>query len=377
MLLNKKKRLSLPARMRLLCLLLGTSMAPPLGAVRIGINTYSDTAIISYGDRVTAIDGGIIRADDGYSSINGFRLDDVGDTVGHHHRDNSLFTVTLTGYQHGQTIPLSIKLGRTTFDTHSVRSTFFPDDSSSTVVNNGCARIEPSSTNVSVGNQTIDIDPGNNIRRNCTGRTVEFRYINIQPAQGIRREVLFDLPAMMRSEAYQRLPPDLYFIETNIANLEHWQARVGGSRDFPLPLTIKIRKQAYFSGISLPSTNMPLKVTYAGQRIRGSASMPITLRGAFDPQFGRVRLSAQSSGGFSLRSGGGAIPYQATAVVNQQRYALNERSRASAPIVLSNLNDVRQIPLRLEVTFDQPRSQIGVSGSYRDNLTLIAEVPLV
>ncbi|MGY0161635.1 hypothetical protein [Edwardsiella tarda] len=225
--------------------------------------------------------------------------------------------------------------------------------------------------------QTVDIDPGNNIRQNCTGSTVEYRYRDIQPVQGIRREVLFDLPAMMRSEAYQRLPPDLYFVQTHIANLEHWQARVGGSRDFPLPLDINIRKQAYFSGLSLPSTSMPLKVTYVGQRVRGSASMPITLRGAFDPQFGKVRLSAQSSGGFSLRSGSGAIPYQAEAVVNQQRYALNERSSASAPIILRNLNDVRQIPLRLEVTFDQPRSQISVSGSYRDNLTLIAEVPLI
>ncbi|WP_438334475.1 fimbrial protein [Edwardsiella tarda] len=374
MLLNKKQRRSLPARTRLICLLLGTSMPPPLGAVRIGINAYSDTATIAYGDRVTAIDGGIIRGDDGYSSINGFRLDDVGDTAGRHYRDNSLFTVTLTGYQHGHTIQLPVKLGRTTFNTRSVSSNTFNDNH---VVNNGCVRVEPSSSDGPARVQTVDIDPGNNIRQNCTGSTVEFRYRDIQPVQGIRREVLFDLPAMMRSEAYQRLPPDLYFVQTHIANLEHWQARVGGSRDFPLPLDINIRKQAYFSGLSLPSTSMPLKVTYVGQRVRGSASMPITLRGAFDPQFGKVRLSAQSSGGFSLRSGSGAIPYQAEAVVNQQRYALNERSSASAPIILRNLNDVRQIPLRLEVTFDQPRSQISVSGSYRDNLTLIAEVPLI
>ncbi|MGY0155218.1 fimbrial protein [Edwardsiella tarda] len=374
MLLNKKLHLSLTARTRLLCLLLGISMGPPLGAVRIGVNAYSDTTTIAYGDRVTVIDGGIIRGDDGYSSINGFRLDDVGDTAGRHYRDNSLFTVTLTGYQYGHTIQLPVKLGRTTFDTRSVNSGSFNDNH---VVNNGCVRVEPSSIDGPPIVQTVDIDPGNNIRRNCTGSTIAFRYRDIRPAQGIRREVLLDLPTLMRSEAYQRLPPDLYSIHTNITNLEHWQARVGGSRDFPLPLAISIRKQAYFSGLSLPSTSMPLKVTYAGQRVRGSASMPITLRGTFDPQFGKVRLSAQSSGGFSLRSGSGAIPYQAEAVVNQQRYALNERSSASAPIILSNLNDVRQIPLRLEVTFDQPRSQISVSGSYRDNLTLIAEVPLI
>lgn len=105
--------------------------------------------------------------------------------------------------------------------------------------------------------------------------------------------------------------------------------------------------------------------------------MPITLQGAFDPTFGQVRLSARSSGGFSLRSGSSEVPYRAEAVVNQRRYALNDGSSASAPVVLGNLNDVRQIPLQLEVTFDSPRSQISVSGSYRDNLTLIAEVPLV
>ncbi|WP_438288524.1 fimbrial protein [Edwardsiella tarda] len=363
------------ARARWLGFLLGASIAPPLGAVRIGINTFNDVAQISYGDNVVQIDGGIIRADDGYSSINGFRLDDVGDSAGRHWRDNSLFSVTLTGYQHGQTIQLPIKLGRTTFNTRSTRYSSFDDHT--TVVNNGCVNIQPNNINTAPGEQTIDIDPGNDISRNCTGNTVEFRYSNIQPAQGIRREVLFDLPTMMRSEAYQRLPPDLYFIRTDISGLEHWQARVGSSRDFPLNLNINIRKQAYFSGISLPSTSLPLRITYVDQRVRGSASMPITLQGAFDPQFGRVRLSARSSGSFSLRNGRNEIPYQAAAVVNQQRYVLNDGSRARAPIVLSNLNDVRQIPLQLEVTFDQPRSQIGGSGSYRDNLTLIAEVPLV
>ncbi|ELM3723138.1 fimbrial protein [Edwardsiella piscicida] len=375
MLSKKTKCLSAMARARWLGFLLGASIAPPLSAVSIGVNTFNDVAQIAYGDNVVQIDGGIIRANDGYSSINGFRLDDVGDSAGRHFRDNSLFSVTLTGYQHGQTIQLPIKLGRTTFNTRSTRYSSFDDHT--TVVNNGCVNIQPDNVNAAPGEQTIDIDPGNDISRNCTGNTVEFSYRNIQPAQGIRREVLFDLPTMMRSEVYQRLPPDLYFIRTNISGLEHWQARVGGSRDFPLPLSINIRKQAYFTGISLPATTLPLRVTYADQRVRGSASMPITLQGAFDPQFGRVRLSARSSGSFSLRNGSSEIPYRAEAVVNQQRYALNDGSNASAPVVLGNLNDVRQIPLQLEVTFDSPRSQISVSGSYRDNLTLIAEVPFV
>ncbi|MGG5413609.1 fimbrial protein [Edwardsiella tarda] len=365
------------ARARWLGFLLGASIAPPLGAVQIGINTFNDVAQIVYGDNVVQIDGGIIRADDGYSSINGFRLDDVGDSAGRHSRDNSLFSVTLTGDQHGQTIQLPIKLGRTTFNTRSIIKAWFSDRTQA--VNNGCIRIEPAiSTGASAIEQTVDIDPGNNISQNCSGVSAEFRYRDIKPAQGIRREVLFDLPSIMHSEAYQRLPPDLYFFRGNVSGLERWLPRVGSSsRDFPLPLNINIRKQAYFSGLSLPATTLPLRVTYADQRVRGSASIPITLQGAFDPQFGRVRLSARSSGSFSLRNGRNEIPYQAAAVVNQQRYVLNDGSRASAPIVLSNLNDVRQIPLQLEVTFDQPRSQIGGSGSYRDNLTLIAEVPLV
>ncbi|EKS7779697.1 fimbrial protein [Edwardsiella piscicida] len=375
MLSKKIKRLSVTARTRWLCFLLSVSIVSPLWAVQIGVNTYNDIARIAYGDNINTIDGGIIRANDGYSSITGFQLNDVGDSAGRHFRDNSLFSVTLTGYQHGQTIQLPVKLGQTTFNTRSNRATYFYDNN--TVVNNGCVSIEPSTINLPIGEQTVDIVPGNNISQNCSGNSVEFRYTDIKPAQGIRREVLFDLPSMMRTEAYQRLPPDLYFFHGSVSGLEHWKARVGGSRDFPLPLTINIRKQAYFTGLSLPATTLPLRVTYADQRVRGSASMPITLQGAFDPTFGQVRLSARSSGSFSLRSGSSEVPYRAEAVVNQRRYALNDGSSASAPVVLGNLNDVRQIPLQLEVTFDSPRSQISVSGSYRDNLTLIAEVPLV
>ncbi|WP_392420635.1 fimbrial protein [Edwardsiella piscicida] len=375
MLSKKIKRLSVTARTRWLCFLLSVSIVSPLWAVRIGVNTYNDIARIAYGDNIDTIDGGIIRANDGYSSITGFQLNDVGDSAGRHFRDNSLFSVTLTGYQHGQTIQLPVKLGQTTFNTRSNRAQHFHDNN--TVVNNGCVSIEPSTIYLPIGEQTVDIVPGNNISQNCSGNSVEFRYTDIKPAQGIRREVLFDLPSMMRTEAYQRLPPDLYFFQGSVSGLEHWKARVGGSRDFPLPLTINIRKQAYFTGLSLPATTLPLRVTYADQRVRGSASMPITLQGAFDPAFGQVRLSARSSGAFSLRSGSSEVPYRAEAVVNQRRYALNDGSSASAPVVLGNLNDVRQIPLQLEVTFDSPRSQISVSGSYRDNLTLIAEVPLV
>ncbi|SPW25475.1 Uncharacterised protein [Edwardsiella tarda] len=238
---------------------------------------YNDDVRTAYGDNIVQIDGGIIRADDGYSSITGFRLDDSGDNAGRQIRDNSLFSVTLTGYQHGHTIELPVKLGRTTFNTRSTRYSYFIDNNQ--VINNGCVRLEPSDPNAPRGIQTVDIDPGNNISQNCSGKTVEFRYTDIKPSQGIRREVLFDLPTMIRREAYQRLPPDLYFVDTNITGLERWSARVGSSRDFPLPLSIRIRKQAYFSGISLPSTSLPLRITYVDQRVRGSASMPITLQG--------------------------------------------------------------------------------------------------
>lgn len=377
MLLHKKSTALLPTQARLLCLLLFALQASPLAAVRIRLNTFNDVVQIATGDNLVQMSDGVIRGDDNYSSINGFRLDDVGDTAGRYLRDNSLFSVTLTGYQHGQTITLPVKLGRTTFNTRSSRYSTFAEHT--TVVNNGCVSIQPDNVNLYAGEQTIDIDPGNDISRNCTGSTVEFRYTNIRPAQGIRREVLLDLPSMMRSEAYQQLPPDLYWVNTNITNLEHWQGRVGASHDFPLPLDIGIRKQAYFTGLFLPSTTLPLKISYVDQQIRGYAAMPITLRGAFDPQFGRVRLSAQSSNRFALvnDSGSGEIPYQVATVVNQRRYPLNNNRSANAPIIVDNLNDVRQIPLMLEVTFAQPRSQINVAGSYRDNLTLIAEVPFI
>ncbi|MGL4195829.1 MAG: fimbrial protein, partial [Edwardsiella piscicida] len=79
MLSKKIKRLSVTARTRWLCFLLSVSTVSPLGAVRIGVNTYNDIARIAYGDNINTIDGGIIRANDGYSSITGFQLNDVGD----------------------------------------------------------------------------------------------------------------------------------------------------------------------------------------------------------------------------------------------------------------------------------------------------------
>lgn len=359
--------------LRLLSYLFCLGALQPVQAMQVNINVFNQDVQVLSGDRPSIVDGGIVRLEDSYPEVNLFTMNELG-TQGRNRRETSLFHVTLQGNRYGHIIEMRAKLGRTHYRNPSYSYQNFGD--ASVGRNVGCREVSPMNSVGLAGGQQMIIDPGNSdMTRDCIAQSADYVYRDFQPMQGVSREVFLDLPGLVNNDAFQQLPPDLYFANTTYT-LEQWNVRET-PHYYPLPLSVQIRKQAYFSGISLPSTTLPLSVLYANQTVQGNATMPIILHGAFDPHFGQVHLSAHSDNAFSLRNGDQAIPYQANVVVNQQRKPLNRDSSPATTIVLDAINNVRQIPLTLEVSFNRQRSQVNSGGRYSDRLTLIAEVSLV
>lgn len=332
---------------------------------------------------------GLLHLWDDYPDAYVYRVDQTGNVNAGKgaYRHSSLFTLTFTGTQYGRTFTLRGKLGRTRYRPNGYTGNYWPQF----YANNGCQTVMPNLNQVWKGGHTFGFDPLNlEMDQDCVGQTPFFVWDRIgqvgPEGEPPERHVYLDLGTLLQSEAWRQLPVDRYQASTNLA-LEGWRATDTGYRFFDLPITVTIRKQAYFSGLQIPNTQVRFQVSYLHDKVYGSANTPLLLQGAFDPTFGRVKFSVRSTHNFQLQkqnsanSGSGqttaGIAYQVELRdPSQRRYPLNEGMTAKAAITLENLNSVQQIPLELRFNFEQARNAL-TSGSYTDQLTLIAEVPFV
>ncbi|BET81769.1 Alpha-related fimbriae major subunit [Edwardsiella anguillarum] len=350
-------------------------------AIGVSLNIFNQEVQIVSGDGPEILSDGVLQLQDNYPELSGFLISDLGNGEGDSsfHRRTSLFTVTLTGARYGRTITLRAKLGRNIFRQDSFLLAHF----SGSTVNNGCSGgLQPDYDNFPGGaGHFIFIDSGNHdFTQDCSGNTYPFIYKNIRPiyTYGDARRVWLDIPTLIASDAWQSLPADTYTgsVSLNLESLEN--PNRGARKQLNTTTSVTIRKQPYFSGLSLPSTNVLFKTRYTQEHVEGYASTPLILQGSFDPNFGRVRLSVRSDNNFSLRNDTGRVlPYQAILHAGSKQYALNKDTVSIAPPVeIISLNSTNQLPLILMFQFNQDKSNL-IDGIYHDNVTLIAELPLL
>ncbi|STP80504.1 Uncharacterised protein [Edwardsiella ictaluri] len=90
--------------------------------------------------------------------------------------------------------------------------------------------------------------------------------------------VWLDIDTLTASDAWQSLPPDIYNGSVSL-NLEYMSnISTGRIKDLNTTTTVSIRKQAYFSGLSVPSTNVAFNTSYTQDQVVGYASTPLILQ---------------------------------------------------------------------------------------------------
>ncbi|AKM47266.1 Fimbrial protein [Edwardsiella anguillarum] len=360
---------------------LALSLMAKSHAIGVNLTIYNNQEIrIDSGDSPEILSDGVLQVKDNYPELSGFVLSDLGSTQSNLVRRTSLFSVTLTGARYGRSITLRAKLGRTIYRQDSYVQSFTIGHTSE---NNGCANIQPRDTNQTQGSgKFVIIDPGSHdFTADCSARTFSdiYRSSDIRPVFtfGDARVVWLDIDTLTASVAWQSLPPDVYNGSVSL-NLEHMNnIGTGRIKDLNTTTTVSIRKLPYFSGLSVPSTNVAFNTSYTQDQVVGYASTPLILQGLFDPNFGRIRFSLRSDNQFSLGNADGRrIAYQAVLNHGTRQYPLNKDAASTAPIEIASLNNVNQLPLNLTFQFNQDKSSL-TNGVYRDRVTLIAELPLL
>ncbi|ACR68715.1 hypothetical protein DBV23_00960 [Edwardsiella ictaluri] len=360
---------------------LALSLMAKSHAIGVNLTIYNNQEIrIDSGDSPEILSDGVLQVKDNYPELSGFVLSDLGSNRSNLVRRTSLFSVTLTGARYGRSITLRAKLGKTIYRHDSYLRAIIVGNTSE---NNGCANIQPRDTkNLLQGSgQFIFIDPGSHdFTADCSAKTLSgiYRDIDIRPVFtfGDARVVWLDIDTLTASDAWQSLPPDIYNGSVSL-NLEYMSnISTGRIKDLNTTTTVSIRKQAYFSGLSVPSTNVAFNTSYTQDQVVGYASTPLILQGLFDPNFGRIRFSLRSDNQFSLGNADGRkISYQAVLNHGTRQYPLNKDAAGTAPIEIASLNNINQIPLNLTFQFNQDKARL-TSGTYRDRVVLLAELPL-
>ncbi|ELV7529545.1 hypothetical protein QMU90_003512 [Edwardsiella ictaluri] len=353
-------------------------------AIVVDLVVFNQDVRIAYGaaGRLQVLGNGIVQAQDNYPELVGFNVYDFGSRTNQSntpdiafYRRGSLFSVTLTGARYGRSITLRGKLGKSIFLQPSVIGGSFNNRISE---NKGCSGgiqyDRPLRDDEPINGIWNFIDPGTyDFTQDCSGNTYPFVYVNPYPVVTYddARTVWLDLPALIASDAWQSLPPDVYSGSSSSAFEYVYSPQTGQTFNLNTATAVTIRKQPYFSGLSIPSTHVVFNTTYTQEQVTGRASTPLLLEGSFD----QVRIGIYTGNNYALRNDadGRDLPYQAVLHQGAERHVLN----TDDSFVVSGLNNPsNQIPLTLTFQFDQPRERV-TSGTYRDYLLFLAEVPLL
>lgn len=346
-------------------------------------NSTTDINVVVRSQEVTVTSGGetltydpssgILTLTDGYEAFDGFDIRSVGNQQGHQVRDYSLFTINMIGQKRGEKFSIKSKFASSQINIGLMPTAAGWDE---TFSNQGCSRVLPRSDTISY----TEIASDRNVNSECKGKSRQKSYphSNIMLVYGDYRNVIFDIGSILKSQAYQSLPADIYK-GTTVYNGDKWQARVGGHYAPSQIFNFTLEKKPYFSGIAISNNQVTFNVQNinesSGFSVLGNASVNFNLLGMFSDS-DKIKIDVASTNNYRLTSAGGSvIPYSVDLEYRGTRSPLVLQGNKQPAVVIAPGVMGSAVNGQLKFDFKTPASQVH-NGLFSDNLTLIAELVL-
>lgn len=197
------------------------------------------------------------------------------------------------------------------------------------------------------------------------------------------RETVIDIDGLLNDINYRKAPPDIYkTVGVNSFNNDRiYVGAPNNDKTINIIHLIKITKNPYFDGVSLPAGDNIFNVKKTGNNIAGDLTIPYVMNGLFTP-YNTIHLQVSSLNNFD-RTGPGAkrIPYTLSTTMGSQtlrRVSEHNASAGSSSSGIFTLHDLQKDAYAIQGHFDARFLAEGstTSGEYTDTLTAIFTISL-
>ncbi|EDW4550382.1 fimbrial protein [Salmonella enterica subsp. salamae] len=338
---------------------------------KIESNTFSSTDPTA---TFTDIGNGLFQLHDNFTDANINILKYGNQQVGFVRTPGSLFKIRMTGQRLKHSFVVSGKYANSSFRINANNTgNYF-----SRTLNSGCSVMSSN-----MDDNTFSISSSRNVDADCSGRTndVSFPYTGsgVLTASGISRDVYLDVGRLQNDKAYRDAPPDVYIGQATFSG--EWIAnRVGSGYQIFYTNKIKITKNPYFEGVTLPAGDNVFDVRTTGSEIRGNMIIPYVIKGYFTP-YNKITLNVTSLNGFKLKDISAPdkkeIPYSLSTNTGSQRvYPMAINGVSQGTVTISNLpGESYALQGRFNADFSVDKSS-AQTGDYSDTLTVVFQISL-